>query len=1067
MLPGRRALACLLLLGAAAADERIRLTRDSAPGPGARQDAEADPGALQATGATARRLDESGGLDGMGDDGCSYVYVSGSNGQGSRHGMYERSGECEGQPYFSCIDCGSAQYIWYTGNAWYIGNAGCGGTSVAIYIIDAAGDLMGVHGDWTEYDGSWVANAAITVTCEATLRTPEPCDYAIVSGSNGQITKHGIYQPDGTCASQPYYACLDCDSEQYIWYTANGYWYIGDAGCGSIFVSIYIADAAGDLAGIEGTWTEYDGGWVANPAIAVTCATTLPPTIAPTSLPPTLAPAPCDFAILSGSSGTSWTHGIYQESLCDDGTPLYTCLDCSSEAYIWYKSNDWYVGNSGCGSAYLNMYIDDVDQDLAAVSGTWNEYTGGGWSTDNEISVACYAAAGCQQVSGATDKWRCWDCSGASALETVGDGHCDAENNVAPCFDGGDCCEATCVGTCDTYDCADPDIPPVPDPYYADAAWYLAAIRAPEAWTAGYTGHGVQILVNDDGVDNTHPDLAKLDVANSCGVYAPYGSDKHGTNCAAIAAASSNSACGIGVAPDAGLAACVLGFTSNPAGGATEDTLTWRYDINHISSNSWGINRCEYTSASAEDCPFACPAANEYCPCDVCDGDDWASRDLSATCEQAVITYCTSFFNDDVTPCLELDHYFVKCGYGQLPASAHDSLVEATTYGRGGLGTVFVFAAGNTYEQGDDVNYKNYQKSRFTITVGAVHADLTHSDYSTSGAAIFISAPGGDGGNMAVAQPLANGVADDCGDAGQGTSFACPLISGVVALMLDANPNLNWRDVQGVLAAIARTDFNDEDDATGQWTTNAAGVKHSYKYGFGLVDALAAVTAATTWATLPAEITLVKSTTSGAPLLDFDGTKHWVEWTATEFTGTGASDFIIESVSIYGTIEHPRRGDLRIELERNGVTSLLTDDKLELGMRYMHHKFTTLRHWGEAADSGAFALRVADQRAGSGDDDDHEPTYVYADDDGDGDGVLVSWTVQLYGHDSDPSTPWTPQPTPTPEGCDSVTVSGTSDNSWLHGTYLPIGTCDIRYITDVQTAAPMQTSCIRRQVFGS
>jgi hypothetical protein len=153
MLPGRRALACLLLLGAAAADERIRLTRDSAPGPGARQDAEADPGALQATGATARRLDESGGLDGMGDDGCSYVYVSGSNGQGSRHGMYERSGECEGQPYFSCIDCGSAQYIWYTGNAWYIGNAGCGGTSVAIYIIDAAGDLMGVHGDWTEYDG--------------------------------------------------------------------------------------------------------------------------------------------------------------------------------------------------------------------------------------------------------------------------------------------------------------------------------------------------------------------------------------------------------------------------------------------------------------------------------------------------------------------------------------------------------------------------------------------------------------------------------------------------------------------------------------------------------------------------------------------------------------------------------------------------------------------------------------------------------------------------------------------------------------------------------------------------
>ena len=65
----------------------------------------------------------------------------------------------------------------------------------------------------------------------------------------------------------------------------------------------------------------------------------------------------------------------------------------------------------------------------------------------------------------------------------------------------------------------------------------------------------------------------------------------------------------------------------------------------------------------------------------------------------------------------------------------------------------------------------------------------------------------------------------------------------VVAMVLEANPDLTWRDVQGVLAT-ARTDHNDEDDETGQWTTNQAGVKHSYKYGFGLVDALAAVTAA-------------------------------------------------------------------------------------------------------------------------------------------------------------------------------------------------------------------------------
>ena len=95
---------------------------------------------------------------------------------------------------------------------------------------------------------------------------------------------------------------------------------------------------------------------------------------------------------------------------------------------------------------------------------------------------------------------------------------------------------------------------------------------------------------------------------------------------------------------------------------------------------------------------------------------------------------------------------------------------------------MYVFSAGNEYTMGDDVNYEGYLNSRFTISVGAVYSDLTHSLYSSSGAPVFISAPGGDGGNMAVAKPVGNGVTDNCGDAGQGTSFACPLISGVVAL---------------------------------------------------------------------------------------------------------------------------------------------------------------------------------------------------------------------------------------------------------------------------------------------
>ena len=92
---------------------------------------------------------------------------------------------------------------------------------------------------------------------------------------------------------------------------------------------------------------------------------------------------------------------------------------------------------------------------------------------------------------------------------------------------------------------------------------------------------------------------------------------------------------------------------------------------------------------------------------------------------------------------------------------------------------------------------------------------------------MFISAPGGDHDyytNNVV--PLAGG---GCIDAGVGTSYAAPVVAGVTALMLEANPNLSWRDVQGVLASTA-TQIQATDPS---WTTNSVGLHHSDIYGFG------------------------------------------------------------------------------------------------------------------------------------------------------------------------------------------------------------------------------------------
>ncbi len=255
------------------------------------------------------------------------------------------------------------------------------------------------------------------------------------------------------------------------------------------------------------------------------------------------------------------------------------------------------------------------------------------------------------------------------------------------------------------------------------------------------------------------------------------------------------------------------------------------------------------------------------------------------------------------------------------------SIRYAVETGRDGLGTVFVFSAGNSRTSGDNVNHHNFQNARETITVASVSPDDVVSSFSTPGSAILVSAYGE---NIFTTDRLgADGINYFAGDAGDyvsfgGTSAAAPEVSAIVALMLEANPLLGYRDVQAILAHSA----THPDSAA--WKVNAAsdhnlgGLSFNNDMGFGIVDAHAAVRLAESWQTTK---TAHNEAYAGTRILDIaeviaDGDQEGGYVTHFDI----GSNIQVEHVELGIDIRHERLGDLTIDVvSPNGTISNLLD----------------------------------------------------------------------------------------------------------------------------------------------
>ena len=512
-------------------------------------------------------------------------------------------------------------------------------------------------------------------------------------------------------------------------------------------------------------------------------------------------------------------------------------------------------------------------------------------------------------------------------------------------------------------------------------------INVEEVWQAGNTGAGVSIAIVDTGLHFEHPDLNdNVDRTRNFdylsmeyeGAYThlPF-HDSHGTAVAGLIAAEHNDIGVRGVAPGATIYNHNY-LDSYQTLAEEADAMTRDRVTTHISSNSWGP------------------------------GDNGTPEPSPSTWDMAIET----------------------------------GLRE----GDEGRGISYVFAAGNGSNPHihDNSNLDGYANFYGVTAVCAIDHNDVRSSYSEPGANLWVCAPSSGADPPDITTTDVGGTfaffGDEAGsgywpglytDTFGGTSAAAPIVSGVVALMRSANPALTWRDVKLILAASAReNDLADSGWERGalRYGSDTGYYWFNHQYGFGAVDAGAAVALANRWTNVAPMRTGEVTSDDGEVAITTFGTPS----TQTVTFSDSDVDFI-EFVEITVDLDHLSFRDLKIELESpSGATSLLVHSAqlrfflfgIDFGpLKHTHRgaiRFGSAKHLGENPD-GEWTLRITDELLT------------------DWDGTLKNFRLKVYGHTPAPGSVATPSVTTVG---DALRVTWTAPGT----STAPANSYDVRYI---------------------
>lgn len=331
-----------------------------------------------------------------------------------------------------------------------------------------------------------------------------------------------------------------------------------------------------------------------------------------------------------------------------------------------------------------------------------------------------------------------------------------------------------------------------PNDAYFKKQWHLDAIRAPEAWTYTTGDPNIVVAVLDYGVDINHPDLMNNIWTNPNEI------------------------------PDNGI--------DDDKNGFEDDVHGW----NFVNNNNNPIPNWHF------DSPYG-PHGTHCAGLIAAQGNNnLGVTGVTWNCTIMPIRVLPAY--GDCSTLTELEdglRYAATQGADVINNSwgmdadcppIHDVIKDVTLsggIGRNGKGCVVLFSTGN---MGVSPTYP--AKYPEVIAVGATDTNDVYWPYSNFGVELDIVAPSGDAnvcsGNLWTTDPVGTTGCSMYNFTNRmgGTSGACPIVSGVAALILSVDPNLTNIEVRNILLRSAKD-------------LGPSGLDEHY--GFGRVDAYTAV----------------------------------------------------------------------------------------------------------------------------------------------------------------------------------------------------------------------------------